>query len=93
VLRTYWPLILILVGLGKMWDATQAQSNLHGPLFLIGSTGRRTPVVIVIVLLLWRGHGFADRADHHLSHISEIAKKLEKGNKPLKRSSKCPRAN
>src|SRR5258708_35798091 len=23
VLRTYWPLILILVGLGKIWDSTQ----------------------------------------------------------------------
>src|ERR1700751_5274614 len=28
IIRTYWPLILIFFGLGKMWDAThRAKSN------------------------------------------------------------------
>ncbi len=30
ILRTYWPLILIFVGLGKMWDATQRRQNPDG---------------------------------------------------------------
>ena len=27
ILRTYWPLILIFVGLGKIWDATQRRQS------------------------------------------------------------------
>jgi hypothetical protein len=30
ILRTYWPLILVFVGLGKMWDATRAKQNPDG---------------------------------------------------------------
>ncbi len=73
ILRTYWPLILILVGLGKMWDATQGAKQSQRPAFSIGSTVGVLVFVIVIVLLLWRGHGFADRgARPHLDHISEV---------------------
>jgi N-terminal domain of toast_rack, DUF2154/Domain of unknown function (DUF5668) len=73
VLRTYWPLILILVGLGKMWDATQGAKQSPRPFVSIGSTVGVLVFVIVIVLLLWRGHGFADLdSRHHLGHISEI---------------------
>src|SRR5258708_3262888 len=30
ILRTYWPLILLFVGLGKMWDATRGRQNPDG---------------------------------------------------------------
>src|SRR5712675_1332265 len=30
ILRTYWPLILVFVGLGKMWDATRPRQNADG---------------------------------------------------------------
>ena len=30
ILRTYWPLILVFIGLGKMWDATQRRQNPEG---------------------------------------------------------------
>ena len=72
VLRTYWPLILILVGLGKMWDATQGAKQSPRPFVSIGSTVGVLLFVLIIVLLLWRGHGFADLGSRHLGHISEI---------------------
>jgi uncharacterized protein DUF2154/cell wall-active antibiotic response 4TMS protein YvqF len=72
VLRTYWPLILILVGLGKMWDATQGAKQSPRPFVSIGSTVGVLVFVLILVLLLWRGHGFADLGHHHLGHISEI---------------------
>jgi len=34
VLRTYWPLILILVGPEKMWDATQGAKQSPRPFVL-----------------------------------------------------------
>jgi hypothetical protein len=27
ILRTYWPLILVFIGLGKIWDATRARTQ------------------------------------------------------------------
>jgi len=73
VLRTYWPLILIFVGLGKMWDAAQGAKQSRTPGVSIGSTIGVLLFVLVLVVLLWRGHGFADRAraGRYLDHISE----------------------
>jgi hypothetical protein len=60
ILWTYWPLILIFVGVGKMWDSWQRREHpdaaAGGP-----STGATLGVcafVIVLVALLWHGHGF-----------------------------------
>jgi hypothetical protein len=75
VLRTYWPLILVFVGLGKMWDAMQGAKSSPRPGVSIGSTLGVLVFVIVIVVLLWHGHGFADRNGRNgrnLNHISEV---------------------
>jgi hypothetical protein len=75
VLWRYWPLILILVGLGKMWDATQGAKEAGRSGVYIGSTIGVLAFVVVIVLLLWRGPSFGDYRDHHgraIDHISEI---------------------
>jgi len=75
VLWRYWPLILILVGLGKMWDATQGARAAGKPGTYIGSTIGVLAFVVVIVLLLWRGHAFGDYRNRHgraINHISEI---------------------
>jgi len=74
VLRTYWPLILIFVGLGKMWDASQDAKESRKAGVSIGSTIGVLLFVVVIVVLLWRGHGFADRAraGRYLDHVSEV---------------------
>src|SRR5215475_13898002 len=71
ILKTYWPLILVFVGLGKMWDATQGAKSTGKPGVSIGSTIGVLLFVIVLVVLLWRGHAFSASA-RPLDHISEV---------------------
>jgi N-terminal domain of toast_rack, DUF2154/Domain of unknown function (DUF5668) len=57
VLKTYWPLLLILVGLGKIWDFSRNRSIAGGqstPAIALGSTLGVVAFVFVIVILL--GH-------------------------------------
>src|SRR5215472_13705098 len=53
VLRTYWPLILVLVGLGKIWDSSRhraAGQSSSG--VALGSTLGVVAFVVVLVILL-----------------------------------------
>ena len=60
VLATYWPLILIFVGLGKIWDSTYRSRNPNSPPGVsVGATIGMLAFVIVLVLLLWHGRSFA----------------------------------
>src|SRR5262249_49908276 len=62
IFKTYWPLILIFVGLGKMWDAAQgAKRQSPRPGVSIGSTIGVVLFVLVIVVLMWRSPSFAAR--------------------------------
>jgi N-terminal domain of toast_rack, DUF2154/Domain of unknown function (DUF5668) len=83
VLRTYWPLILILVGLGKIWDSTQRQrqqaSNPNAPPPAGSSVGTTVAIlgfVLILVALFWHGRAFSwdrrgDNAIHHQSRTVE----------------------
>jgi hypothetical protein len=76
ILRTYWPLILIFVGLGKMWDATrprQTQSGASRPTGSVGGTFGALIFVLVLVALFWHGRAFShnrsrDAFTQHLAH-------------------------
>jgi hypothetical protein len=67
VLGTYWPLILIFLGLGKIWDNTRASGGwdrTSGP-----PRGRSTGLslgilafVLVMIALLWHGRSFSHAA-------------------------------
>ena len=59
VLKTYWPLILIFVGLGKMVDSMRQRENPNGPRSSIGLTIGMLGVILVVVVLLLHGHGFS----------------------------------
>src|ERR1043166_1752930 len=55
VLKTYWPLILILVGLGKIWDSSRRRAG--GQVssgVALGSTVGVVAFVLLLVILL--GH-------------------------------------
>src|SRR5258708_7767953 len=71
ILRTYWPLILVLVGLGKMWDATRARQNPGGTArsgVSLGATFGILAFVLVLVILFWHGRAFS-----HGRHYSSDA--------------------
>jgi len=62
ILRTYWPLILVFVGLGKMWDAMRAKQNPDGTArsggVSLGATFGALAFVLVLVVLFWHGRAF-----------------------------------
>ena len=79
VLKTYWPLILILVGLGKIWDSSRNRGTAAGPAsggIALGSTLGVVAFVFVIVILL--GHyqktrgRHEDREETFARHASQV---------------------
>jgi hypothetical protein len=80
ILRTYWPLILVFIGLGKMWDATRARTqNPDGTAarsggVSLGATFGALAFVLVLVILFWHGRAFT--RDRHFSsdlqHYSRV---------------------
>ncbi len=80
VLRTYWPLILIFIGLGKIWDATRGRQgsdpNVPARSSSMGSTIGVVALIFVLMALFWHGRAFsrdrrADRSMHHETRTVE----------------------
>jgi uncharacterized protein DUF2154/cell wall-active antibiotic response 4TMS protein YvqF len=62
ILTTYWPLILIFVGVGKIWDSTYRSRNSNAPQGIsVGATIGALAFVIVLVALLVHGRSFTRR--------------------------------
>lgn len=60
VLLTYWPLIIVFIGLGMVWDNVQRRRNPNAPARIsAGATIGTLAVVMVIVLVVWHGHGLS----------------------------------
>lgn len=59
VLKTYWPLILVFVGLGKMVDSLRQRENPNGPRSAVAPTIGLLGLILVALVLLLHGHGFA----------------------------------
>jgi hypothetical protein len=74
VLWKYWPLILIFVGLGKIWDNMRRSKDPNAPPdFPIGSTLGMLLFVLILVTVLWRGHAFSKNRDYNprMMHVSK----------------------
>ncbi len=77
ILETYWPLILIFIGVGKIWDTTYRSRNPNAPSGIsVGATVGALAFVAVLVILLWHGHSFSRRqgfysGSKHSTHIVE----------------------
>lgn len=74
VLLDYWPLVLIFVGMGMVYDNFQKRRNPNSPPGIsVGSTIGVLAFVVVLVLLIWHGHGYARGRgfSSHESHTSQ----------------------
>ena len=62
VLRDFWPLILVFVGLGMIWDNYQRRHNPNAASGIsVGSTIGILAFVLVLAILLWHGRGLSRR--------------------------------
>jgi hypothetical protein len=79
ILRTYWPLILVFIGLGKMWDVTRARQNPDGTprSVSLGSTFGALAFVLVLVVLFWHGRAFT-RDRHYSSDLQHQSRTVER---------------
>ena len=60
VVWTYWPLILIFVGLGKIYDNVQRSRNPNAAQGIsVGATVGVVAFVALLVILIWHGRGLA----------------------------------
>jgi hypothetical protein len=81
ILRTYWPLILVFVGLGKMWDITRAKQNPDGtarPGVSLGPTFGALAFVMVLVVLFWHGRAFTRDRHSYRSDLQHESRTVER---------------
>jgi hypothetical protein len=76
ILWTYWPLILIFIGVGKIWDSVQRSRNPNAPPGVsLGASIGTIAFVVVLVFLLWHGrsfshrHGFSSGSQHQTQTV------------------------
>lgn len=58
ILRTYWPVILICVGIGKIWDSARTRHNAPASGPSAGGIIAAIAIVVIFVLLIRHGGGF-----------------------------------
>ena len=93
VVGKYWPLILIFAGAGMFWDRSQRLRNPEAPaVFPIGATLGTVVFLLVLLVLIWRGHTFAAREwPSHSAMKSHRQESIDaKGAKSVRMSVKMP---
>jgi len=60
ILWTYWPLILIFIGLGTIWDHWRRRQNPNAPAgSSLGASLGAIAFVLILLALLWHGRNFS----------------------------------
>ena len=83
VLSRYWPVIIIIIGLGKMWDAwmDRASSDAGAPRHHSGGPIAVLIIVLLLGLALWRGKtvraGLHDTQDMALQGAQSVTANIE----------------
>lgn len=81
ILRTYWPLILIFIGLGKMWDVSRARQNPDGTArsgASLGTTIAALAFVLVLVVLFWHGRAFTRDRRYYSSDVQHQSRTVDR---------------
>jgi len=93
VVGKYWPLILIFAGAGMFWDRSQRLRNPEAPsTFPVGTMLGTVVFLLVLLVLIWRGHTFAAREwPSHSTMKSHRQESIDaKGAKSVRMSVKMP---
>ena len=82
ILRTYWPLILVFIGLGKLWDVTRGRTqNPDGTVarsgVSLGATFGALAFVLVLIILFWHGRAFT-RDRHYSSDLQHNSRTVDR---------------
>lgn len=78
ILEDYWPLILIFVGLGKIYDNFQRGRNPNAASAIsVGTTVGVLAFVAVLALLLWHGRGVARSHGLYSSDVSHTSQTVD----------------
>jgi hypothetical protein len=82
ILTTYWPLILIFIGLGKMWDVSRQRQNPGAPHsgFSMGSTIGALVFILVLVALFWHGRAFSHDRRSYSASLQHQSSTVERQN-------------
>lgn len=82
ILTTYWPLILIFIGLGKMWDVSRQRQNPGAPRGGVsaGSTIGALAFILVLVALFWHGRAFSHDRRSWSSSLQHQSSSVERQN-------------
>jgi len=76
VVGKYWPLILIFAGAGMFWDRSRRLRAPGAPAgFPVGATAGTAAFLLVLLVLIWRGHTYASR--EWPSHSTTKSHKVE----------------
>jgi N-terminal domain of toast_rack, DUF2154/Domain of unknown function (DUF5668) len=84
VIWKYWPLLLILVGAGMIWDRGQRSKDpQHAPAFPVGTTIGTIVFLLILSLLVWHHRGLEQHEWWHVSagsgHRSHESRVVELG--------------
>ncbi|HUL34671.1 MAG TPA: toast rack family protein [Candidatus Eisenbacteria bacterium] len=95
-LHRYWPLILIFVGAGMIWDRSRRPTSPEqAPPFPVGSAIGTVFAVLLLFALMWHGHAWVAR--HSAAEAAAMSHRMQtvetKGAKAVRMSVKMPAGN
>lgn len=93
ILQHYWPLLLIFVGAGMIWDRSRRPTNPdEPPPFPVGSTIATLAFLLVMFVLMWHGHtAFSRSISASSGPMARSRKTIEfQGAKAVRMSVKMP---
>lgn len=80
VLGKYWPLLIIFIGAGMIWDRILAHPNSSQPRpFPIGTTLGTLVFLGLMAILIFRDHSYYPRSTHRASAASHESRTIDRG--------------